>query len=576
MKLLETDVLIVGAGAAGMYASISAAKSNARVMLCDKSLISRGGATVMAQMTVAAALGHQEADHWTHHLQDTIKSGQELCNEKLSYLLCKNAPEKIRQMRDWKTNWANDNERIRQVLAPGHGVKRCCYVDFLNTGPAVSRTLRGEVAKLKNVTRVSGLTIIDLVVEKNRVIGAIGLNTEAGEYVSIGAKAIVLAAGGLTQLFARNSASKNMGGDSHALALRAGANLMDMEFVQFFPIGHLAPRLVGMDPIMWDPFRYKLGGRLLNGREEQFIENYGGEDGDAYTVGRDLAAYAILKECEAGRGSPNGGAWLSFQHLSKAELDEAFGPIIKKLSANNIDLTKQAIEVAPIAHYHMGGIEVNESMETCVKGLFAAGECVGGANGANRLSGNAIPEAFVFGEIAGANAANTISEPPHLSLQIGQNSLLNSLVELSRQPKQKSQFNTLTSRKLLFELQKLMWENVGVLRNKQGLKMAIDKIRKMKNETFPNLRPASGNVFNTSLMDWLDLRNSLLCAEAICLAANERKESRGAHQMEDIPFKSNKYIKNQIISLIDGNLVSRWQNVQKLKFDLEKKRRTRV
>ena len=293
-------------------------------------------------------------------------------------------------------------------------------------------------------------------------------------------------------------------------------------------------------------------------------------------MGRDLAAYAILKECEAGRGSPNGGAWLSFQHLSKAELDEAFGPIIKKLSANNIDLTKQAIEVAPIAHYHMGGIEVNESMETCVKGLFAAGECVGGANGANRLSGNAIPEAFVFGEIAGANAANTISEPPHLSLQIGQNSLLNSLVELSRQPKQESQFKTLTSRKLLFELQKLMWENVGVLRNKQGLKMAIDKIRKMKNETFPNLRPTSGNVFNTSLMDWLDLRNSLLCAEAICLAANERKESRGAHQMEDIPSKSNKYIKNQIISMIDGNLVSRWQNVQKLKFELEKKRRTRV
>ena len=576
MELIETDVLIVGAGAAGMYASISAAQSNARVMLCDKSLISRGGATVMAQMTVAAALGHQEADHWTHHLQDTIKSGQELCNEKLSYLLCKNAPEKIRQMRDWKTNWANDNERIRQVLAPGHGVKRCCYVDFLNTGPAVSRTLRGEVAKLKNVTRISGLTIIDLVVEKNRVIGAIGLNTEAGEYVSIGAKAIVLAAGGLTQLFARNSASKNMGGDSHALALRAGANLMDMEFVQFFPIGHLAPRLVGMDPIMWDPFRYKLGGRLLNGREEQFIENYGGEDGDAYTVGRDLAAYAILKECEAGRGSPNGGAWLSFQHLSKAELDEAFGPIIEKLSANDIDLTKQAIEVAPIAHYHMGGIEVDESMETCVKGLFAAGECVGGANGANRLSGNAIPEAFVFGEIAGANAANNISEPPHLSLQIGQNSLLKSLVELSRQPKQKSQFKTLTSRKLLFELQKLMWENVGVLRSKQGLKMAIDEIGKMKNDIFPNLKPASGTVFNTSLMDWLDLRNSLLCAEAICLAANKRKESRGAHQMEDIPFKSDKFIKNQIISMIDGNLVSRWQDVQKLEFDLQKKRLAKV
>ena len=572
MELIETDVLIVGAGAAGMYASISAAKLNARVILCDKSLISRGGATVMAQMTVAAAIGHQEADHWTHHLQDTIKSGHELCNENLSYLLCKNAPEKILQMRDWRTDWANDNARIRQVLAPGHGVKRCCYVDFLNTGPAVARTLRGQVAKLKNINRVSGLTIIDLVIEGNQIIGAIGLNTETGKYVSIGAKAIVLAAGGLTQLFARNSASKNMGGDSHALALRAGANLMDMEFVQFFPIGHLAPRLVGMDPIMWDPFRYKLGGRLLNDHGNQFIEHYGGEDGDAYTVGRDLAAYAILKECEAGRGSPNGGAWLSFQHLSQVELDEAFGPIIEKLLANDIDLTKQAIEVAPIAHYHMGGIEVNESMETCVKGLYAAGECVGGANGANRLSGNAIPEAFVFGEIAGASAANCISETPHLSLQIGQNVLSNSLVELSCHAKQNTEFQTVTSRKLLFDLQKLMWKNVGVLRNKQGLQMAIDEIRRMKNDIFPNLKPASGTVFNTSLMDWLDLRNSLLCAEAICLAANRRRESRGAHQMEDIPFKSDKFTKNQIISMVDGNLVSRWQDVQKLEFDPEKQR----
>ena len=572
MELIETDILIVGAGAAGMYASISAAESNARVILCDKSLISRGGATVMAQMTVAAVIGHQEADHWTHHLQDTIKSGQELCNENLSYLLCKNAPEKILQMRDWKTDWANDNTRIRQVLAPGHGVKRCCYVDFLNTGPAVARTLRGQVAKLKNINRVSGLTIIDLIIEGNQVTGAIGLNTETGTCVSISAKAIVLAAGGLTQLFARNSASKNMGGDSHALALRAGANLMDMEFVQFFPIGHLAPRLVGMDPIMWDPFRYKLGGRLLNDHGVHFIENYGGEDGDAYTVGRDLAAYAILKECEAGRGSPNGGAWLSFKHLSKVELDEAFGPVIEKLLANDIDLTKQAIEVAPIAHYHMGGIEVNESMETCVKGLFAAGECVGGANGANRLSGNAIPEAFVFGEIAGVSAAASIRETPHLSLQLGQNALSNSLVELSCQAKQKSQSQTMTSRKLLFELQKLMWKNVGVLRSKQGLQMAIDEIRRMKNNIFPNLKPASGTVFNTSLMDWLDLRNSLLCAEAICLAASKRKESRGAHQMEDIPFKSNNFTKNQIISLVDGNLVSSWQDVQKLDFDLEKKR----
>lgn len=571
MEQLNTDVLIVGAGAAGMYASVSAAKSGAEVILCDKSLISRGGATVMAQMTVAAAIGHQEADHWTHHLYDTIQSGQGLCNEKLSYQLCKNAPDKILEMRAWKTDWANDNTRIRQVLAPGHEVKRCCYVDFLNTGPAVARTLRGEVAKHKNIKRISGITIIDLVVKNARVSGAIGLNTETGDYVSFGAKAVVLAAGGLTQLFARNSASKNMGGDSHALALRAGAKLIDMEFVQFFPIGHLAPRLVGMDPIMWDPFRYKLGGKLLNGEGKQFIENYGGEDGETYKVGRDLASYAILKECEAGRGSPNGGAWLSFQHLSKSELENAFGPIIKKLASNDIDLTKQSIEVAPIAHYHMGGIEVDESMETCVKGLFAAGECVGGANGANRLSGNAIPEAFVFGDIAGASAAkakagtNTLSDKDSkVALSCAMSSLLGPLSGNDKSQKQ-------TSRHLLHSLQTLMWENVGVLRNTQKLQTALNEIKRFRNDVFPSIRPAHGTAFNTSLMDWLDLRNSLLCAETICLAASERKESRGAHQMEDAPFQSNEFTKNQIISQRDGHLVSSWKAVQKLDFILEAK-----
>ena len=568
MDFMTTDVLVVGAGAAGMYASISAAKSGAKVILIDKSLISRGGATVMAQMTVAAAIGHQEADHWTHHLADTINSGRGLCNENLSYLLCKDAPKKILEMRDWKTDWANDDGRIRQVMAPGHNVKRCCYVDFLNTGPAVARTLRGEVARQSNINRVSGVTIIDLKVRDGKAVGAIGLNNETGEFVAIGAKAIVLAAGGLTQLFQRNSASKNMGGDSHALALRAGANLMDMEFVQFFPIGHLAPRLVGMDPIMWDPFRYKLGGHLLNNKGEHFIESYGGTDGEAYTVGRDLASYAIIKECEAGRGSPNGGAWLSFQHLARNELEIAFGPIIEKLLENNIDLTKQAIEVAPIAHYHMGGIEVDSTMETKVTGLFAAGECVGGANGANRLSGNAIPEAFVFGDIAGQSAGSHKDVKRNFTPKDGEKMLSTTFDQLYEQPSNKSVASEMTSRKLLSKLQNIMWTQVGVLRNKEDLHDALLNIQEIQNDMFPKIQPSPGTTFNPSLMDWLDLRNSLLSAEAICLAANGREESRGAHQMEDIPTTIDSFVKNQIVSLSSGQLTTIWKPVQRIKLNL--------
>src|SRR5882757_2491897 len=217
----------------------------------------------------------------------------------------------------------------------------------------------------------------------------------------------------LLRLYRRNSASANMGGDGYALALRAGAPLIDMEFVQFFPIGHLAPRLIGMDPIMWDPFRYKLGGRLLNADREEFTERYGTREDGKYVVTRDLATYAIIKEVEAGRGSPHGGAFLSFEHCPEAALREAFGPVIDRLAANHIDLTKMPVEVAPIAHYHMGGIAADARMETEIRGLLVAGEAAGGANGANRLSGNAVTEALVFGRRAGRSAAARASGGRH-------------------------------------------------------------------------------------------------------------------------------------------------------------------
>ncbi len=192
-----------------------------------------------------------------------------------------------------------------------------------------------------------------------------------------------------------------MGGDGYALALRAGAELIDMEFVQFFPIGHLAPRLIGMDPIMWDPFRYKLGGSLLNGLGQEFIDRYGSTDDGRYVVTRDRATYAITKEVEAGRGSPNGGAWLSFGHIAARRLAPRVRTGDRPVAAAGIDLGRDDVEVAPIAHYHMGGIWRGHAHGGRRAGLFAAGEAVGGANGANRLSGNAITEALAFGRAGG-------------------------------------------------------------------------------------------------------------------------------------------------------------------------------
>src|SRR5215469_13746596 len=401
---VETDVLIIGSGGAGMYAAIEAARAGAAVFLADRSLIGRGGATVMAQMTVAVALGDETPDHWSHHLADTIRAGRGLTDERLARLLCEEGPECMREMDAWGVGWARRDGHIAQAMAPGHDRPRCAYVDFLNTGPAVSKTLRTVVNRTAGIRKAGDLMIVDLVRHDGEVCGAVALHLASGAPVTIAAKATVVAAAGLTRRYRRNSASANRGGDGYALALRAGAPLIDMEFVQFFPIGHLAPRLIGMDPIMWDPFRYKLGGRLFNGLGQEFTSRYGSSEDGAYVLTRDLATYAIVKEVEAGRGSPHGGAYLSFTHRSPAELRAAFGPVIDRLAANAIDLTKTPVEVAPIAHYQMGGVAADVRMQTEIPGLLVAGEAVGGANGANRLSGNAITEAFVFGRQAGRTA----------------------------------------------------------------------------------------------------------------------------------------------------------------------------
>lgn len=568
MPHIETDVLVVGAGAAGMYAAMAAAKAGADVVLVDRSLVGRGGATIMAQMTVAAALGETEPDHWVRHLADTLAAGRGLCNEELAAILCKEAPDRIRELDGWKVGWArNEDGGIRAVKAPGHQAQRCVYVDFLNTGPAVARTMRVQVSRTKGVSRVSGLAIRDLVVNDGRVVGAIGVNVDDGAVVTIAAKAVVLAAGGLTKLFRRNSASTNMAGDAYALALRAGADLIDMEFPQFFPIGHLAPRLVGMDPIMWDPFRYKLGGRLLNGNMEDFLENYGVTDSGTYTAPRDITSYAIVKENEAGRGSPHGGAYLSFMHVPEDKLREAFGPVIDLLAKNGIDLATMPVEVAPIAHYHMGGIRVNGQMETIVPGLYAAGEAVGGANGANRLSGNAIPEAFVFGERAGRFAAALASETRHGWTDEAAKPALDLIDAIHTRANASTTEHPTATGALWTELQALMWDKVGLMRSEESLTEALARLRDMQSRDLAEVALAPGEAHNATVEDWFELRSALMTAESITLAALNRRESRGAHQRLDHTETDRSYEKNQVICLSGNGLHADWLPIVRCDFD---------
>jgi succinate dehydrogenase/fumarate reductase flavoprotein subunit len=514
-----------------MYAAIAAARAGAqRVLLADKSLIGRGGATIMAQMTVAAALGEAGEDDWRLHLADTLAAGRGLCEEGLSALLCHQAPHRIREMEEWRVGWTRrEDGRIAQVAAPGHSRPRCCYVDFLNTGPAVAAALRRRVARIGAVRCAGNLLITDLVVADGEAAGAVGLDIASGTPVTIAAKAIVIATGGLSRLFRRNSASANSGGDGYALALRAGAELVDMEFVQFFPIGHLAPRLVGLDPILWDPFRYKLGGRLLNGAGEAFLAAYGSDESAGYTTPRDLLTRAIASEVAAGRGSPHGGVYLSFAHLPRERIAAAFGPIVARLAQNGIDLARDPVEVAPIAHYHMGGIRVDERLESRVPGLYAAGEATGGASGANRLSGNAIPEALVFGERAGHFAALRAAGRAQAWRRRDAAEALAQIRALSA-----GQKGDVAAIALLEEMRALMWRHVGPFRDAAGLAAALARLREMRG-MLPALAVTPGAHMNPTLADWFELRAGLLAAEAVAAAALARRESRGAHQRTDFP-----------------------------------------
>ena len=542
MIKLESDVLVIGSGGAGMYAALAAAKAGVSVNLIDRSLIGRGGATIMAQMTVAVAVGEQCPDHWEHHLADTLNAGRGLCDLELSRLLCEDGPNRIRQMDEWGVGWARENGRMKQAHAPGHDRPRCAYVDFLNTGPAVSLTLRTQLHRQDGIQRVGDVMITDISLHDGQAVGAEGWHLVSGESVSLRAKAVIIATGGLTRLYARNSASSNMGGDGFALALRAGAELADMEFVQFFPIGHLAPRMIGMDPIMWDPFRYKLGGRLINSEGEEFAERYGKAESGNYVLTRDHATYAIFKEVEAGRGSPNGGAWLGFDHLPESDLRAAFGPVIDRIAKNGIDLTRDRIEVSPIAHYLMGGIRVNAKMETSVPGLYAAGEAVSGANGANRLSGNAITEALVFGQRAGETAAKFAAQIKlHSAFSSAQVTLPQNLQDMPNLAA------------MIVSLQQLMNEKVGPFRSAAKLEEAISQRSRMQKE-IGDVPLGIGGGWDSQRIDWYDLRAMLISARAVTMAALSRQESRGAQQREDFPGMLENWTVNQVIRLNNDEL----------------------
>jgi succinate dehydrogenase/fumarate reductase flavoprotein subunit len=529
--VLETDVLVVGAGAAGLMAARAASAAGASVVIVDKSIIGRGGATIMAQMTTAAAMGAAEPDSVELHAEDTWIGSRDLGERPIIDVICGRGPELIRELEGYGANWARTPDgAYSQVFAPGHSRKRCVYVDVLRTGDAVSQALRSVVRRDGNVVRLSNVMLTKLAKDGDRVTGALGFAIEQLEPVGFSAQSTIVASGGLTFLYARNSASSNMTGDGFLLAAEAGATLRDMEMVQFFPIAHLYPPLVQLDPIMWDPFRYKLGGRLLNGKGEEFL----GESGDAsgaYTTPRDTATYKIFHEVEEGRGSPHGGAYLDFRMVPAEDLKAGFGPVIDILARQGIDLTRDMVEVAPMAHFMLGGIAVDVDMQTGVEGLLACGEAIAGMHGANRLSGNAITEALVTGRIAGETAfarCGTARTPIETALA-EEWSRLQAFWYPRSVTRDEAPIDAFKAR-----LQRTMWENAGPLRTGKNLERALADVRALMAES-ADIALAPLETFALNLQEKVELRMMLAVAESIVLPAIERRESRGAHVRLDFP-----------------------------------------
>ena len=529
----STEVLVIGSGAAGMMAARAAADEGSAVILADKSLIGRGGATILAQMTVAVALGEAEPDSTELHVEDTLVGGRGLADPDIIRAIVERGPEVILEVEKYGVNWARTKDGKRsQVFSPGHSCARCVYVDILNTGGATSAGLRKAIWKDNKINRLKNVMITRLVVRDNTIVGAVGVNMDDLAPVSITAPAVIIATGGLTEMYERNSASANMTADGYLLAADAGAELCDMEMVQFFPIAHLFPPLVGIDPIMWDPFRYKLGGRLLNGNHEEFMDRYNGEKSGKYTATRDQTTYAIFQEVKEGRGSAHGGAYLDFRMVPEEKLKEAFGPVIGILASQGVDLTKDMVEVAPMAHFMLGGIRVTPDMKTSVEGLYACGEVIYGMHGANRLSGNAITEALVTGRIAGevasGQALKSLSE-------VSEQEVLSEWERLQQfwhpRPVDKDEQPIQTLRR---KLQKVMWEGAGPLRTEENLLTALSEVRGLQRE-IEAVSLAPVNHYALSLVEKLETYHMALIGESVIIGALARKESRGAQVRLDYP-----------------------------------------
>jgi succinate dehydrogenase / fumarate reductase flavoprotein subunit len=529
---LEThdfDVVVIGAGGAGMRAAIESSALGARTALVCKSLLGKAH-TVMAEGGIAAALGNVDAaDGWTTHFQDTMSGGKYLNNWRMAELHAKEAPDRVRELEQWGGVFdRTPTGHMSQRAFGGHTHRRLVHIGD-RTGLELIRTLQDRCTA-QDVDVYMECTITHLLKDGDRVSGAFGYWRATGAYVLFRARAFVLATGGTGRVYEITSNSWECTGDGHALAYEAGAELVDMEFVQFHPTGMVWPP--GVRGLLVTEAVRGEGGLLTNAEGERFMERYDPQRLELST--RDIVARAIYTEVAEGRGSPRGGVFLDVSHLPADTVRKKLPSMFHQFDElAGVDITKGPMEVGPTCHYIMGGVRVDaETAKSQVVGLFAAGECAGGLSGATRLGGNSLSDLLVFGRRAGEAAAEYAgrTEPG----AVDDADVVAGTADLERFLSTDDDPYALHA-----ELQRLMQANVGIYRDEAGLTAAVAGIENLKARV-GSVGAGGGTqrAFNPGWHLWMDLRSMLVCAEAIARAAFRRHESRGAHSRLDFPEPS--------------------------------------
>jgi succinate dehydrogenase / fumarate reductase flavoprotein subunit len=553
----EHDVLVIGAGGAGLRAAIEASSLGLSVGLVCKSLLGKAH-TVMAEGGVAAALGYVEPkDNWKVHFRDTMKGGRYLNQWRMAQLHAMEAPDRVKELEEWGALFDRTADgRILQRNFGGHKYPRLAHVGD-RTGLEMIRTLQQHGIHCGMQVYME-CTISRLLTDGQRARGAFGYWRDSGRFVVFRAKAVVLATGGIGRCFRINSNSWECTGDGQALAYLAGAELMDMEFMQFHPTGMVWPPSVRGTLITegvrgeGGTLRNKDGKRIMFGyipelyanetasteaEADQWLrESTSGSASKAKRtpdlLPRDIVARAIHTEVKAGRGSPHGGVFLDiFSRRSAEDIKRKLPAMYHQFKElGDVDITKESMEVGPTAHYTMGGIRVDpETQESRIKGLFAAGECAAGMHGANRLGGNSLSDLLVFGRIAGLHAGRYAKATPMASLDAG---------EIDRAQREAlAPFERAEGPNpfLLHEdLKDKMQAFVGIIRNEDDLKQGLAEIARIR-EASERVKVDGNRHFNSSWHQAIDMRNMLIVSEAMALAARTRKESRGGHAREDFP-----------------------------------------